>query len=84
MKKKKKQLVSNLEIRRLVVERLSVIPSNKGLSVGGNDKFYTKDQLINEVNKGSKIGEKIVKIEMEFLQSLKDLNLYESQITSNN
>lgn len=84
MKKQKKRYVSSQEIRRLVVERLSVIPSNKGLSVGSDDKFYTKDQLINEVYKGSKIGEKIVRIEMEFLQSLKDLNLYESQISSNN
>lgn len=84
MKKLKKPSASNQEVRRLVVERLSVLPSSKGLSVGGDDKFYTKDQLINEIYKGSKIGEKIVKIEMEFLQSLKDLNLYEVQVTSNN
>ena len=84
VKNKKKSSVSSQDIRRLVVERLSVLPSDKGLSVGGADKYYTKDQLIDEVNKGSRIGEKMIKIEMEFLRSLKDLSFYEPQITSNN
>ena len=80
-KKNKQPKISNEEIRHLVIERLGMFSPNKGISIGLS-KSYTKDELIQEVKKGSKIGEKIIKVEIEFLRSLKDLPFYGTEINS--
>lgn len=82
-KKIKQPKISNEEIRHLVIERLGMLSPNKGISIGSN-KSFTKDELIQEVKNGSKTGEKIIKVEIEFLQSLKDLPFYGTKIASDN
>lgn len=72
------------DTKQLVIERLSVMSSNKGISIGNSGNTYTKDQLIDEVEKGSVIGHKIVQVELEFLQSLKDFKNYDLQIATHN
>lgn len=58
------------EIKQLVIERLKTIPSDKKISIGGKDTF-TKEELIERVEKNDEIGQKIIKVQMNFLQSLK-------------
>ena len=58
------------EIRQLVIERLKTIPPDKKLSIGGEGDF-TVEELIDRVKKNDEIGQKIVEVQMKFLQSLK-------------
>ena len=64
------------EIKDLVVARLKTLPDDKSISVGSAGEF-TKDDLIAHVEQGDKIGEKMIEIEMNFLQALKEGVLYE-------
>lgn len=82
-KKDDRPKISNNEIRRLVIERLNSLSPNKSISVGSN-KSYSKDELISEIKNGTKIGEKMVEVELEFLQSLKNLPIYDTKIASYN
>lgn len=80
---KKGAKITNKEIRRLVIERLRGLSPNKGISIG-SDKSYSKDELIKEVEKGTGVGNKIIEVELEFLQSLKDLPIYDTKNPSDN
>lgn len=60
----------NKEIRQLVIERLKAIPSDKKISIGNKGNFTT-EELIKRVEKNDEIGQKIVEIQMTFLQALK-------------
>ena len=66
-----KESAINKEIRELVIARLEVLPKDKKISIGSEGSF-SKDELIEHINKEDKIGKKIVEIEMEFLMSLKE------------
>lgn len=66
----KQQEILDKEIRQLVVERLKGIPSDKKISMGGKGDF-TMEELIGHVEKNDDIGQKIVEIQLKFLQSLK-------------
>ncbi|MFA4815358.1 MAG: hypothetical protein WC924_03750 [Candidatus Gracilibacteria bacterium] len=57
-------------IRKLVTARLSVLSEDTIVSVGGEGSF-SRDELIEHVETGDKIGEKITQIEMEWLRSFK-------------
>ena len=59
------------EIKELVIVRLKTLPSDKKISIGSYGEF-TKEQLIELVKKGDPIGKKMIEIEMEFLQALKE------------
>ena len=58
------------EIKKIVIARLGVLPKDKKISIGGEGNF-SRDELIEHVNKDDKIGKKIMEVEMEFLRSLK-------------
>jgi len=58
------------EIKQLVIERLKTIPPDKKISIGGEGDF-TVEELIARVKKNDEIGQKIVEVQMKFLQSLK-------------
>lgn len=67
--------MSEEDIKQLVIERLSTLPPNKEVSIGGDGSFG-RDELIEHVEKGDEIGKKMVEIEMTFLRSLKEGLLY--------
>lgn len=60
------------EIKQLVIARLEVLPEDTGISIGSEGEF-TKDELIKRVQQGDDIGQKIVEVEMNYLQGLKYL-----------
>lgn len=68
------------EIRNLVIARLDVLPSDKKISIGSSGEF-TKEELITHVQKGDDIGDKIVEVQMDFLQSLKEGIFYEQDVS---
>lgn len=62
--------IKDQEIRQLVVERLKVFPNGRRISIGSEGAF-TKNDLIRHVENNDHIGKIIVKIQLNFLQSLK-------------
>lgn len=58
------------EIRKLVLARLSTVSSETMKSVG-DEGVFTRDELIEHVKAGDKIGKTIQDIEMEWLYALK-------------
>ena len=56
----------------LVVSRLQTMPENLAISIGSEGTFKIKD-LIKHVKKSDLIGKKIVKVELVYLRSLKNI-----------
>jgi len=56
------------DMRNLVVERIRVMPSDLRVVIGM--KSYTKEDLIENVKAGSKIGKTIMRVEMEYVRAL--------------
>jgi len=67
----KKPSVSDEEIRKLVIARLSILSSEMQISIGSNGSF-SRDELIGHVNANDNIGQKIEEIELEWLRSWKE------------
>ena len=61
----------NQEIKNIVIARLETLPRDRKISIGSEGSF-SKDELIEHIEKDDKIGKKIIEIEMEFLRSLKE------------
>ncbi len=66
-----KNVLSDEEVRRLVVARLSVLSSDTIISLGSEGSF-TRDQMVESVERGDSIGEKLAEIQMEWLRSFKE------------
>lgn len=66
-----KQIVTDEDIRKLVIARLRTLSSGKKISIGSEGE-YTKDQLIASVENNNKIGKKITQIQLHYLRSLKE------------
>ena len=64
------------EIKKLVIARLEVLPSDKKISIGSDGEF-SRDELIQSVEEGDEVGDKITEIQLEYLTSLKDGILYD-------
>lgn len=60
------------DIKELVIARLEVLPKDTGISIGSAGEF-TPDQLIESVREGNEVGKKIVEVQLNYLQSLKNL-----------
>lgn len=65
-----KDLLKDEEIRKLVTARLSVLSEDTIISVG-SDGSFSRDELIEKVEVGDRVGNKIAQIEMEWLRSFK-------------
>jgi len=66
-----KKILSDDEVRKLVMARLSVLSEDTMISLGSEGSF-TRDQLIKSVEDGDKIGEKLAEIQLEWLRSFKE------------
>ena len=63
-------------IKNTVIARIDAIPQGVGISFGNGYENLTKEDLIKHVQAGDEIGQEIIKIQMDFLTSLKDNFLY--------
>ena len=64
------------DVKELVIARLQIIPAGKKLSIGSFGDF-TKQQLIEHVQKQDSIGLKITEIELGFLRAMKEGKFYD-------
>jgi len=75
----KEQKKSSLEEmkKKIVIERLRQAPPNVQVSFGmSGGKFLSRDELIEQVKNNTDIGEKIIKIQLEYLKAFKkNMNL---------
>ena len=58
------------QTKKLVLARLQVLPGNRRISIGSQGSF-NKQELIESVEQGNKVGQKITDIQLNYLQSLK-------------
>ena len=56
-------------LKKLVIARLNVIPPDVSFSIGKYGDF-TRNQLIEEVEKGSEVGRAATEMELSFLRKL--------------
>jgi len=68
---KKETISADEEIRKLVIARLKLLSPDTMKSIGSMGTF-TRDQLIERVEKGDEVGETIKNIEMEWLRAQKE------------
>jgi len=66
-----KNLLSDNEVRKLVLARLSVLSSDTVISLGSESSF-NRDELVQKVQDGDRVGEKLAEMQMEWLQSFKE------------
>lgn len=62
--------MSDAEVRKLVVARLSVLSSDTYISIGSEGSF-SRDEMIQRVEADDEIGREIADIQMEWLRSWK-------------
>ena len=69
--KETKRPITDVDIRKLVIARLRMLSSGKKISIGSAGEF-SRDELIERVEKSDKIGRKIIEIQLQYLRSLKE------------
>lgn len=60
------------DIKKIVLERLRVMPRTVKLNIGGNYGSYSRDQLIEAVEKDQPIGKLLIEMQMSYLRSFKE------------
>ncbi len=61
-------------IRELVLARVKATPRDVRISVGSSE--YTRDELIENIERGSEVGHDIEEIQMEYLRDLASGRIY--------
>lgn len=56
-------------LKKLVITRLNAVPPDISFSIGKYGDF-TRDQLIEEVEKGTEVGKAATEMELNFLRKL--------------
>lgn len=70
------------EVKKIVIARLEIFPSDKKISIGSVGEL-TKQEMIDNVEKETDIGKKIVEVQLDYLRSLKEGIFYEQDSTDN-
>ena len=60
------------DIKKLIKKRLSAMPPDISFSVG-NFGDFTRDELIQEIDKGSEIGKEMIEMELNFIKKMPSL-----------
>ena len=68
--KEKKENIDGLK-KEIVIERLRQAPPTVKIAFGSLNEFMNRDELIEQVEKETDIGKRIVKIQLEYLKSFK-------------
>ena len=64
------------DVKDLVIARIKTMPENLKVSVGSEGDF-SKNELIDHIQKGDPVGNKIIESELKFIQDLKEGKIYE-------
>lgn len=63
-------MVTEEEIKKLVIVRLETMPSNIKISIGSEGSLSKKD-LINHVKMGDELGKNIINLQLQYLRAMK-------------
>ena len=61
--------MDNEYVQKLVVERLRIMPPDISFSIGDYGDF-TRNELIEEVRKDSKVGKATIEMELNFIRQM--------------
>mgnify|MGYP001580290632 CR=1 FL=1 len=75
--KDEKEHKTEEELKKLVLARIDVMPSNYKLSIG-NFGTFTKDELMEKVKSGDEAGRQIVQMQLNFIKALTTGKLIET------
>ena len=73
---KKNQQIQG-EMRVLVMARLKAASDDLRISIGSAD--YSKEELLKNVEAGSKLGQEIIKTQIEYLRDMAGGAVYQSE-----
>lgn len=82
MENKKTENRVDEELKKIVIARIEIFPSDKKISIGSVGEF-TKEEIIKHVERETDIGEKIIEIQFNYLKSLKEGIFYEQNFVNN-
>ena len=57
--------------KEIVIERLRQAPLTVNVAFGSANEFMNRDELIEQVEKQTEVGKRIVKIQLEYLKAFK-------------
>lgn len=63
------------DMRKLVMARINATSGDLRISIGG-PAHYTREELHKSVEKGDKIGQEIINIQMEYLRDMAQGKIY--------
>lgn len=63
------------DIRKLALARLKAMPNNLKVSIGSSE--YTKDDILDHVEKGDAVGQQVASIQIDFIRSLASGSIYD-------
>ena len=72
-----KDLEIQADIKKLVIERIKRASDELEISIGS--KTYTKDQILESIEKEDKVGKEIIDIQMEYLRDIAQGALYKTE-----
>ncbi len=82
MEDKKEENKIDEELKKIVIARIEISPANEKISIGSTGEL-TKREMIENVEKETDIGEKIIEIQLNYLRSLKEGFFYEQGLVDN-
>lgn len=82
MEDKKEKNKIDEEAKKIVIARLEIFPSDKKISIGSIGEL-TKQEMIENVENETDIGDKIVEVQLNYLRSLKEGIFYEQDSIDN-
>ena len=59
------------KLKEEVIARINSIPQDVKIVISPNDS-YSRDEILEHIENGDKIGEKIISIELDYLKFLED------------
>jgi len=65
------------DVKQLVKERISIMPSNIKLSIG-NYGTFSKEEMLASVDKEDAVGKEVVRMQMDFIKALTSGKLIET------
>lgn len=69
--KKRKKIISDEDVKRLILERLKVLSADTMISVGSEGDF-SRDEMVELVEKEDNIGNSFAETQMDWLQSFQE------------
>ncbi len=59
-------------VKKIVIARIKSMSPNVKIALGSKGEFLGKEKLLEEVNKSTSIGKKIIEIQLRYMRALKE------------